>query len=121
MSLFRVWITPLTDQMHLLSSTATFVLVSPFALFITSIAASAFYNDTEVGTISWQYPFAIEEGENTTPKLPVEWGGNALGTIRDALGGTLKLDANADVGVRIGQWNEQIWYQGKGLGAKIRL
>ncbi|KIV88783.1 hypothetical protein PV10_08428 [Exophiala mesophila] len=107
--------------MHLLSSTATFVLVSPFALFITSIAASAFYNDTEVGTITWKYPFAIEEGENTTPKLPVEWGGNALGTIRDALGGTLKLDASADVGVRIGEWNEQIWYQGKGLGANIRL
>ncbi|KIY00958.1 uncharacterized protein Z520_03624 [Fonsecaea multimorphosa CBS 102226] len=88
--------------MHIFSSTATFILVSPLAFYVTSIAASAFYNDSEVGTIEWNYPFAIEPGENLTPRLPVEWGGNALGTIRDALGGTLKLDAKADVGVRIG-------------------
>lgn len=108
-------------QMHILSSTATFVLVSPFALYITSISAHAYYNGSEIGTIDWQYPFAIEQGENVTPRLPVEWGGNALGTIRDALGGTLKVDAKADVGVKIGSWQEQIWYEGKGLGAKIRL
>lgn len=107
--------------MHLFSSTATFVLVSPVALYVTSIAATAFYNDTEVGTIDWEYPFAIEEGETVTPKLPVVWGSNALGTIRDALGGTLALDAKANVGVRIGEWNERVWYEGHGLGAKIRL
>ncbi|KAK7890782.1 hypothetical protein LTR67_007992 [Exophiala xenobiotica] len=107
--------------MHLLSSTATFVLMSPFAMYINDISASAFYNGSEIGTIDWDYPFAIEAGENVTPRLPVAWGSNALGTIRDALGGTLKLDANADVGVRIGQWQERIWYEGHGLGAKIRL
>jgi len=107
--------------MHVLSSTATFVLVSPVALYITSIAAAAYYNGTEVGTIDWGYPFALDSGENVTPRLPVNWGSDALGTIRDALGGTLKLDARADVGVRIGDWNEQIWYEGRGLGAKIRL
>ncbi|KIW46669.1 uncharacterized protein PV06_02320 [Exophiala oligosperma] len=107
--------------MHLISSTATFVLVSPFAMYITAISAAAFYNGSEVGTIDWDYPFAIKEGENITPKLPVAWGSNALGTIRDALGGTLKLDAKADVGVRIGQWQERIWYEGHGLGARIRL
>lgn len=107
--------------MHILSSTATFILISPFSLFVTSIAATAYYNDTEVGTIDWNYPFAVEAGENLTPRLPVAWGGNALGTIRDALGGTLKLDAKADVGVRIGHWQEKIWYEGRALGAKIRL
>lgn len=107
--------------MHILSSTATFILVSPFALYVTSIAAAAYYNESEVGTIDWEYPFAIEAGENLTPRLPVEWGSNALGTIRDALGGTLKLEAKADVGVRIGEWQERIWYEGKGLGAKIRI
>ena len=111
----------LMNQMHILSSTATFVLVSPFAMYINSIAARAFHNGSEIGTINWDYPFAIEEGENVTPRLPVEWGGNALGTIRDALGGTLKLDAIADVDVRIGEWREQIWYEGHELGAKIRL
>lgn len=90
-------------------------------MYITDISAAAFYNDSEVGTIDWDYPFGIEEGENITPKLPVAWGSNALGTIRDALGGTLKLDAKADVGVRIGQWQERIRYEGHGLGANIRL
>ncbi|EXJ85084.1 hypothetical protein A1O3_05759 [Capronia epimyces CBS 606.96] len=107
--------------MHLLSSTATFVLVSPFAMYVTSIAAAAYFNGTEIGTITWEYPFAIVPGENLTPKLPVDWNSNALGTIRDALGGSLKVDARADVGVRIGQWHERIWYEGRGLGAKIRL
>ena len=107
--------------MHIFSSTATFLLFSPFAMYVTSIAATAYYNDTEIGTIDWEYPFAIEVGENVSPRLPVAWGSNALGTIRDAIGGTLKLDAKADVGVRIGHWQENIWYEGHGLGAKIRL
>ncbi len=107
--------------MHILTSTATFVLISPIALSVTSIAATAYYNESEVGTIDWKYPFALEAGENVTPRLPVQWGSNALGTIRDALGGTLNLDAEADVGVKIGDWQEQVWYHGQGLGAKIRL
>jgi hypothetical protein len=107
--------------MHLFSSTATFVLVSPLAFFVMNISASAYYNGSEVGTINYEYPFAIEPGETMTPRLPVEWGGSALDTIRDALGGTLKLDAKADVGVRIGRWQQQLWFEGKGLGAKIRI
>jgi len=107
--------------MHLMSSTANFVLVSPVSLYITSIAAVAYYNGTEVGTIDWDYPFAIDEGETTTPKLPVEWKVEGLGAVRDALGGTLKLDAKADVGVKIGEWQEKVWYEGEGIGAKIRL
>ena len=41
--------------------------------------------------------------------------------VKKALGGRLKLKAEADVGVRIGEWGERIWYKGKGIGAKIRL
>ncbi|KAJ4506731.1 hypothetical protein HRR83_009549 [Exophiala dermatitidis] len=107
--------------MHILSSTATFVLVSPFAMYINSIAANAYHNGSVIGTIDWDYPFAIVAGENLTPRLPVDWNSNALGTIREALGGSLKVDARADVGVRIGEWQEQIWYEGHGLRAKIRL
>ena len=107
--------------MHLFSSTATFILVSPLAFLITTIAASAYYNGSEIGTIAYEYPFVIEPGENLTPRLPVAWGGNALGTIRDALGGTLKIDARADVGVRMGRWEQNLWFEGKGIGAKIRL
>lgn len=110
----------LIEQMHLLSSTATFILVSPFALSITSIAAVAMYNGTDVGTIDYEYPFDLPAGASMTPKLPVEWTINN-GVVRDALGGTLKLDAKADVGIRIGEWSQQIWYEGGGIGAKVRL
>jgi len=105
-----------------MSSTATFILISPVSLYITSIAAVAFYNQTEVGTIDWDYPFAVGEGESITPKLPVVWKvGEGLGAVRDALGGTLKLDAKADVGVKIGVWHKKLWYEGSGIGANIRL
>lgn len=107
--------------MHLFSSTATFILVSPLAFLVTNMAATAYHNGSEIGTINYEYPFEIEPGENLTPRLPVEWGGNALGTIRDAIGGTLKLDALADVDIQMGRWREKIWFEGKGLGAKIRI
>ena len=107
--------------MHLVSSSATFVLVSPVALYITNIAAAAFYNGTQVGTIDWEYPFAVERGESQTPKLPVVWELNSLAPLRDALGGTLKLEAKGQVGVRVGQWHEQLRYEGSGIGARIRL
>lgn len=107
--------------MHLFSSTATFILVSPLAFFVNSIVAYAYYNGSEIGTIEYEYPFKIEPGENLTPRLPVAWGNNALGTIRDALGGTLKLDAKAYMEVTMGRWRENLWFEGKGLGAKIRL
>ena len=107
--------------MHVFSSSANFILDSPLQLYITSISAAAFYNDTEVGTIDWNYPFMVDKGESTTPKLPVNWNTDALGAVKDAIGGTLRLDAEADVGIKIGKWHEQVWYHGKGIGAKIRL
>lgn len=121
---------PLTDkshQMHILSSTATFVLLSPLprtTLLITSVDATAYYNHTEVvGTIEYNYPFAVPPGASKTPKLPVDWtlGGAGYGAVRDALGGELKLDAKADVGIRIDQWEEKVWYVGHGIGARVRL
>ena len=107
--------------MHVFSSSANFILLSPVELYITSISASAFYNGTEVGTIDWTYPFLVEKGLSTTPKLPVNWNADALEAVRDAIGGTLRLDAKADVGVRVGRWQEKVWYEGSGIGAKIRL
>ena len=113
--------------MHLISSTATFVLSSPLphtVLYITSIAATAFYNHTEsVGTIDYAYQFAVPPGISMSPRLPVAWslGGAGYDAVRDALDGMLKLDAKADVGVQIGQWQELIWFEGGGIGASIRL
>ena len=120
-------LTVCSKQMHILSSTATFTLISPLphtTIYITSISATAFYNHTEpVGTIDYAYQLAVPPGVSQTPRLPVEWslGGAGYNAVRDALGGTLKLDAEADVGVRIGTWHEKVWFKGSGIGTSIRL
>jgi hypothetical protein len=113
--------------MHLISSTASFRLISPLprkTLFITTIHALAFYNhSTPVGSIDHELPFAVPPGESTTPRLPVAWdiAGTGYEAVREALGGTLKLDARANAGVRIGRWEERLWFVGGGIGAHVQL
>lgn len=127
MSSLKTYVRVSPPQMHLISSTATFILLSPLphtTLYITSVAATAFYNHTEpVGTIDYAYQFAVPPGASKSPNLPVQWslGGAGYDAVRDALGGTLKLDAKADVGVRVGEWTQQVWFEGGGIGASIRL
>ncbi|KAJ0167648.1 hypothetical protein CTA2_1326 [Colletotrichum tanaceti] len=112
---------------HLLSSTATFTLVSPLrynTIYVDWINATALYNHTEsVGRIVYNLPFAAPPGTSITPKLPVDWsmGSVGYGAVKRALGGALKLDAIANVTVRIGNWKETVWYEGQGIGASIRL
>jgi hypothetical protein len=107
--------------MHVLSSTATFTLASPLPLAIDSIAATAFHNGTKIAQIDYAYPFDVPKGESESPRLPVEWELDQLDTVREALGGGLKLDCEATVGVRVGRWRERVWYRGRGIGAKVRL
>ncbi|KAK3985795.1 hypothetical protein QBC44DRAFT_345051 [Cladorrhinum sp. PSN332] len=112
---------------HLFSSTATFTLVSPLiknVLYIDSVDATALYNHTEpIGRIIYDLPFAAPPGESVTPRLPVDWSRDSIGydKVWQALGGRMKLDAKAAVGVRLGKWTEKLWYVGKGIGASIRL
>ncbi|KAJ9149389.1 Pre-rrna processing protein [Pleurostoma richardsiae] len=112
---------------HVFSSSATFTLVSPLqsnTVYIEHINATAFYNHTEpVGRIIYGYPFAAPPGSSQTPRLPVEWsiGSGGYEKVRKALGGQLKLDASAVVGLRLGSWRETVWYIGKGIGASIRI
>ncbi|KAI8630722.1 hypothetical protein F5Y19DRAFT_473839 [Xylariaceae sp. FL1651] len=112
---------------HFLSSTATFTLVSPLqfnTLYLDSVNATALYNHTEpIGEILYGLPFAAPPGESQTPKLPVTWSIGSVGydAVRRAIGGKLKLDAHADVDVRLGNWKESLWYQGKGIGASVHL
>ncbi|KAK2047473.1 hypothetical protein LZ31DRAFT_551301 [Colletotrichum somersetense] len=112
---------------HLLSSTATFTLVSPLrynTIYVDWVNATAFYNHTEpVGRIVYDLPFEAPPGTSVTPKLPVDWSMGSVGydAVRNALGGSLKLDARANVTVRIGNWRDTVWYEGQGLGASIRL
>lgn len=58
-----------------------------------------------------------------SPRLPVAWslGGAGHGAVREALGGRLRLDAWASVGVGVGEWGERVWFLGRGVGAKVRL
>ncbi|TPX15213.1 uncharacterized protein E0L32_004771 [Thyridium curvatum] len=112
---------------HLVSSTATFTLASPLqqnTLYIDSVNATAFYNHTEpVATINHDLPVAVVPGLSQTPKLPVDWSLDSVGRekLREALGGTLKLDAKADIAVRLGHWQEVVWYEGQGINARVRL
>ncbi|KAF2210097.1 hypothetical protein CERZMDRAFT_45853 [Cercospora zeae-maydis SCOH1-5] len=129
--------------MHLLSSSATFLLLSPLqhsTLVITTLNATAYYNDDTVanpdsfgdpvGNILYDLPIAIPPVKATpdgkgylTPRLPVEWrlGSVGYGAVKKALGGELKLAARAIVGVKLGRWREELWYMGQGLGVRIRL
>lgn len=112
---------------HIFSSTATFTLASPLhynTIYIEKINATALYNHTEpVGQIITQEVFPAPPGLSRTPRLPVSWSPGHVGydKLKEALGGTLKLDAKAEVRIRVGNWIETFWYEGQGIGAKISL
>lgn len=112
---------------HFFSSTATFTVVSPLqhnTMYIDFVNATALYNHTEeVGRILHELPFQAPPGKSTTPQLPVHWSMGSVGydAIRSAIGGRLKLDAYANVDVRLGNWRESVWYIGKGIGASVRI
>lgn len=117
--------------MHLFTSTATFTLLSPLrysVLYVTGIDATAYYKGDDVGHIAYDLPFAVppidEEGQGvTSPRLPVDWSLGSVGydAVKRALGGKLRLSAEAEVGVRVGKWEERVWFKGKGIGASVRL
>lgn len=112
---------------HIVSSTATFLLASPLqhdTIYLEAIDAVAYYNHTEpVGRIVNDDPFEVPPGLTQTPRLPVVWSPGNVGyeEMRNALGGSLKLDAVANVTLRLGNWIEQARYEGRGIGAKVRL
>lgn len=114
---------------HFFSSTASFTLLSPLqhsTIYIDTINATAFYNHTApVGKIIYGLPFAVPPSASgsQTPKLPVDWSLDSVGydAVRKALGGTLKLDAKAVIGLRMGQWTEEIWYEGSGIDARVSV
>jgi len=82
------------------------------------------YNHTElIGKILYDLPFKVPPGSSQTPKLPVDWSLDSVGygKLREAIGGELKLDAQGTVGIRLEKWREEVWYIGRGLGAKVTL
>ncbi|KAF2086167.1 hypothetical protein K490DRAFT_45245 [Saccharata proteae CBS 121410] len=112
--------------MHLITSSAIFTLASPLAsstLYITYINATAFYHEDAVGKILYDLPFAVPPGESTSPRLPVDWSLGSVGyeAVRKALGGALRLKARATVGIKVGRFEERVWFHGRGIGAHVRL
>lgn len=55
--------------------------------------------------------------------MPVEWSLESVGfeAVKNALGGTLRLSAEAEVGIRLGKWREGFWFRGGSIGAKVRI
>lgn len=112
---------------HVFTSTASFVLASPLhynTIYVDFVNATAFYNHTEaIGQILFDESFAAPPGLTDTPRMPVTWDASSVGydKLREALGGRLKLDATADVTLRMGNWAETVHYEGKGIGAKVRI
>ncbi|KAL8751439.1 MAG: hypothetical protein Q9199_006415 [Rusavskia elegans] len=111
---------------HLITSTAVLTLLSPLphtSLWITSVSATASYNHTPVGAIEYDVPFEVPPGASDTPRLPVDWSLGSIGhdAVKKALGGKLKVEAEAKVGIRIGKWKEKVWFKGNGIGARVTL
>lgn len=113
--------------MHLLTSTVTFIFRSPLpetTMYITHMDATAYYKHVEpIGTIQYDLPFPVPPGISETPRLPVHWSLESVGydAIKAALGGDLKLDTKAFVGLRIDKFEETVWFVGRGIGSKVTL
>lgn len=113
---------------HIFTSTATFTLLSPLkhnTVTIRHVNATAFYNHTlPVGTIFYDTPFDVPPGVSRSPALPVDWdiGGVGFGAVKEAVGGRLRLDAEATAEIGLGQWlSGEIWFRGRGIGAGVRI
>ncbi|KAL9080950.1 MAG: hypothetical protein Q9159_007470 [Coniocarpon cinnabarinum] len=77
--------------MHLVSSSADFVLMSPLTqttIDIMHLNATAFYHGEAVGQIEYDGVLEVPPGESETPRLPVEWSLGSVGyeAIKNALG-----------------------------------
>lgn len=112
--------------MHLLSSHLTLTLLSPLhvPLLITSLNASAYLYNTSIllGHVLYYSPFSIPPGVSESPRLPVKWNLDDVGydTAKKALGGKLRVRAEAEVGVGVGEWRDVVTYEGKGFGVTVR-
>lgn len=52
----------------------------------------------------------------------MQWNLDDVGydTLKKALGGKLRVRAEAEVGVGVGEWREVVMYEGRGVGVKVR-
>jgi hypothetical protein len=117
-------------QMHVLSSTADFLIRNPLpydSIIINTLDGVAIYNGSTIGTINYERKFLIgpgERGSTLTPKFPVDWnfGGVGYGAMRKAIGGQLKIYAQAQCNLSIGNLRMEVLYNGSDpVGAHVRF
>lgn len=94
------------------------------SITITSIDATAFYDKNEpIGRINYKLPLEVPPGISHTPRLPVDLVLSGVGydALRRALGKSLLIDAVAKLGIKIQNYEDIVFYNGSGIGAKVRI
>ena len=93
-------------------------------ILVTSIDAAAFYGaEHAIGTINYMKPIKVPPGISQTPQIPLELdlAGVGYDAVRRALGRSLKIDAVAKLGVKVGQYTDVFMYYGTGISANVRM
>lgn len=92
---------------------------------VDRINATASYHDSELGTILYERPIAVQpgdEGNTKTPRIPIKYNidSESYEALKRALGGVLKLNASAHCDVSIKRFHlRDIFYRGQGIGAQV--
>ncbi|KAF7713189.1 Uncharacterized protein PECH_001697 [Penicillium ucsense] len=112
--------------LHFFSSTVEFTVYSPMAdtsITVTSMDSTAFYEYEPLGRIEYDEAFDVPPGISQSPRLPVQidLGGVGYDALRKALGQQLLLDAVAEVGMRVKNYEDVVHYQAKGIEAKVKI
>lgn len=73
--------------------------------------------------IDYDIPFQVPPGTSHSPRLPVDLNMRGIGydALKKVLGGSLKMNTVAEVGVRVENYRDIITYNGKGISAHVRL
>lgn len=109
--------------MHVLSSTADFLIRNPFphdAINIIALNGTASYNDSTLGVLSYEsrgIGFRINpglDGFTMSPRIPVDWSLDSIGfeEMKKALGGDLKVTAVAHCTLKLGEYQMRVLYNG---------
>lgn len=116
--------------MHIFSSTADFYIRNPLpynGIVMHVLNGSALYNGSTLGTIDYRNRFLINPGNRggtMSPRLPVEWSLDSVGyeAMKKALGGQLKIHAQAMTKISIGNMVMEVFYNASDpVEAHIRL
>jgi hypothetical protein len=116
--------------MHVFSSSADFTIKNPLphnGILMHVLDGEAVYEGQTLGTINYTNKFLIKPGKKGvthTPRLPVDWSLDSVGydAMWAALGGDLKLHAQAWTRLSIGNCMLKVFYNGsEPIAAHVRM